>query len=148
MTNETLDRDLEATFEQQLSDIEMSGMNLIQIAERMRAAGSDDIRGLAREVQKLNCLVQDMRGEAPEEPQAGDTVECVVISGGYDTSITGQIRRITAGESDGPQVAIPLDMSWAQALALLDYFTAELRAAIHARTDSKVGALNLEDLPF
>jgi hypothetical protein len=148
MQNESLDRMFEETREQQLSEIEMAGMNLIQMADRMRATDSGEVHWLDREVQKLNRLVKEMRGLDPEEPQAGDTVECVVISGGYGTSITGQIRRITAGDADGPQLAIPLDMAWTLALERMEYYLAELKVAIQIRTDSKVGALNLEDLPF
>lgn len=134
---------------EKLGHLQQLALCLIQFSEQEKEGlGTSDIDWLGRYAKRITNVVRDLRGLDPEEPQAGDTVECVVISGGYGTSITGQIRRITAGDADGPQLAIPLDMAWTLALERMEYYLAELKVAIQIRTDSKVGALNLEDLPF
>lgn len=150
MKNEATDRYFDATRAMQLAYLKAVGVSLIEMSAREGASAlsDDETDWLKIQAQRLAELARELCGEAPEEPQAGEKTECMVITGGYGTSIAGRIRNIPASEPEGPQLVIPLDMNWTQALAQLDYITAELSAAIHARADSKVGALNLEDLPF
>ena len=134
---------------EKLGHLQQLALCLIQFSEQEKEGlGTSDIDWLGRYAKRITNVVRDLRGLDPEEPQAGDKTQCVAITGGYGESIAGHLRNIPVSEPEGPLVVIPLEMSWTQALARLDYIVAELRGAIYDRTDSKVGALNLEDLPF